>query len=342
MTGPRMTGPPVDLLGRWSTLPKPPGERLSAERVRDWAGGPVLVAVDAQGRNHLLVRLHTSTVALPRPLRGLDMQVRLLQPPGQSEGSWLDLTPTDEGDTRPFVGLASDVVAELPVNGPPDPAALFGVIERWRRFFGRTNDGLSRDEQLGLVGELWLMLEWLPAVTVAAVDAWRWPLGGRHDWVSSAGLSVEVKTTGSSTGPVVHRIGRLDQLDEPAGSRLYLLSVRAVADASGQDSLDALLERARAAASAAGSTCATLLDDRLRALDVTRADIGRYSEPLRVAQAELFEIRDSFPRLVPKSFPKGLPDGVTDIAYSLDTSACGAWLLARQPTDAPVLAAVST
>lgn len=337
-----MSAAPVDLVGRWSTLPKPAGERLSAERVRDWAGGPVLVAVDSQGRNHLLVRLHTSAVALPRPLRGLDVQVRLLQPPGQSEASWLDLTPTDEGDTRPFVGLAADVVTELPPDGPPDPAALFAVIERWRRFFGRTNDGLSRDEQLGLVGELWLLLEWLPAVTAAAIDAWKGPLGGRHDWVGAAGLSVEVKTTGASTGPVVHRVGRLDQLDEPAGSRLYLLSVRAVADASGVDSLDALLARARTAAGAAGPTCATLLDDRLRALDVTQADIGRYSEPLRVAQAELFEVVDGFPRLIPASFPSGLPVGVTDLAYNLDTSACGPWLLARQPQDTSALAPLST
>jgi hypothetical protein len=336
-----MTGAPADLVGRWATLPRPAGERLSAERVRDWVGGPVLVAVDSRGRNHLLVGLHTSSVALPRPLRGLDVQLRLLQPPGQPESSWLDLTPTDDGDTRPFVGLAADVVAELPADGPPDPAALFGVIERWRRFFGRTNDGLSRGEQLGLVGELWLLLEWLPAVTVAAVDAWKGPLGGRHDWVSSAGLSVEVKTAGSSTGPVVHRVGRLDQLDEPPGSRLYLLSVRAIADASGQDSLDALLERARAAASAAGPTCATLLDDRLRALDLTQADVGAYSDPLRVAQAELFEVTADFPRLVPGSFPNGLPAGVTDLAYSLDLSACDPWLLARRPADTQVLAALT-
>lgn len=336
-----MSGAPVDLVGRWSTLPKPAGERLSAERVRDWAGGPVLVAVDAQGRNHLLVRLHTSTVALPRPLRGLDMQVRLLQPPGQTEATWLDLTPTDEGNARPFIGLASDVVAELPTEGPPDPGTLFRVIERWRRFFGRTSDGLTREAQLGLVGELWLLLEWLPAVTAAAVDAWKGPLGGRHDWVSSAGLSIEVKTTGSSTGPVVHRIGRLDQLDEPAGGRLYLLSVRAVPDASGSDSLDGLLGRARTAATAAGPTCAGLLDDRLRALDVTLADIGRYRDPFRVTQAELFQVVQGFPRLVPSSFPGGLPVGVTDLAYNLDTSACGAWRLASRPEDTQVLAALT-
>jgi hypothetical protein len=211
------------------------------------------------------------------------------------------------------------------------------VIERWRRFFGRTNDGLSRDEQLGLVGELWLLLEWLPAVTVAAVDAWRGPLGGRHDWVSSAGLSVEVKTTGSSTGPAVHRVGRLDQLDEPPGGRLYLLSVRVIADASGQHSLDALLERARAAASAAGPTCATLLDDRLRALDLTQADVGRYREPLRAAQAELFEVRADFPRLVPGSFPTGCPPA-SRIGLQPGPEPMRPLLLATRPADTQVLA----
>lgn len=328
----------ADLALRWQSLRRPVGDGFSAERVRDWAGGQVLVGLDAQGRKHLLVRVpDTDRIRLPKPLAGLDIVIRRMHPVGQPDATWLVLASSEADGDRPFMGLAADVVAELEDDGPPDPAGLFGVIQRWRRFFGRTDEGLSRDEQLGLVGELWLLLEWLPAITVGAIEAWKGPIGGRHDWVSSSGLSVEVKTTGSSTGPVVHRVSRLDQLDEPAGSALFLLSIRAVSDASGADSLDALLQRARRAAALAGPTCAALLDDRLRALDVTHSDVGRYADPLRIAQAELFEVRIGFPRLIPASFAAGLPVGVTDVAYSIDTSACSEWLLARQPADTRVL-----
>ena len=331
-----MTGPPpadpYDLELRWRALTPPAGDRLAAERVRDWAGGPVLVALDAAGTRHLLVRVDGERgVRLPRPVAGLSLAVRRLHPAGQPDAAWIDLASTDPSSQRTFCGLCADVLAELPANGPADPAVLLAVLERWRRFWANNRDGLSRDDQLGLVGELWLLLEWLPALTVRALTAWQGPLRGRHDFVAEA-LSVEVKTTGTSTGPVVHPIARLDQLDDAGSGQLYLLSLRAVADPLGQEDLDTLVHRARTAALNAGPTCSALLEDRLHAAGVQRDDVGRYTEPLRIAQQQFYVVGQGFPRLVSASFPGGLPAGVVDVAYSLDTSACAPWLLADSPT----------
>lgn len=253
---------PGDLDLRWRALGRPGGDRLAAERVRDWAGGRVLVAVDNDGTWHLLVQIHDSPAARPsRQLVGMTVKVRPLRPPGQPEALWLDLACPDPRNHRMFSGLCADLVGELPATGAADPTTVLAVIERWRRFWTSSRDGLSRDEQLGLFGELWFLLEWLPAITTEAVTAWQGPLQGRHDWVTS-GTSVEVKTTGTATGPVVHRVHRLDQLDEPGTGTLYLLSIRAVGDPNAADSLDSLIDRARTAAAAAGDTCSTLLDDR--------------------------------------------------------------------------------
>src|SRR5664280_45714 len=82
----------------------------------------------------------------------------------------------------------------------------------------------------------------------------------------------------------------------------------------------------------AGANCAALLDDRLRAVGVTPADDGRYTEPLRVELQELYRVGSGFPRLVPATFPGGLPAGVVDVAYSVDTSACRPWLVSDVPT----------
>lgn len=327
---------PSDLELRWQALGTPVGERLSAERVRNWAGGPVLVGLDSNGTRHLLVRVDaTRNIRLPRAVAGLGISVRRLHPTGQADASWIDLASGEQSWRRPFCGLAADIITELPIAGASDPAVLFGVLERWRRFWDTSRNGLSRDEQVGLVGELWLLLEWLPRITVAAVSAWQGPLRGRHDFVSDT-VSVEVKTTRAGTGPVVHRVARLDQLDEPGTGRLYLLSLRAIPDPLGNASLDNLLQRVRAAAAAVSANCSALLEDRLDAIGVTAADDGRYSEPLRVAQQELYQVDPDFPRLISSTFPDGLPGGVVDVAYSLDTSACQPWLVTNTPDESPL------
>lgn len=174
-------------------------------------------------------------------------------------------------------------------------------------------------------------------LTVPAVTAWQGPLRGRHDFVTDT-VSVEVKTTRTATGPVVHRVARLDQLDEPGTGSLYLLSLRAVPDPLGTESLDRLLTRVRATAATVGATCAALLDDRLLAVGVSPADEGRYTEPLRIAQQELYRVGPGFPKLIPASFPTGIPAGIVDVAYSLDTSACRPWLVSDVPDVGPLAA----
>jgi hypothetical protein len=327
---------PSDLELRWRALGTPGGERLAAERVRTWAGGSVLVAVDSAGTRHLLVRVDEAhDVRLPRAVAGLALHVRRLHPTGQPDASWIDLASSDPAWHRTFCGLCADIITELPAFGAAEPSTLFAVLERWRRFWDTDRDGLTRDEQVGLVGELWLLLEWLPRLTVASLTAWQGPLRGRHDFVSDA-ISVEVKTTRAATGPVVHRVARLDQLDDAGAGQLYLLSMRAVADPLGQASLDSLLARARIAAANVSATFTALLEDRLRAAGVTTGDDGRYTEPLRISQQELYWVDEGFPRLIPSSFPHGLPGGVVDVAYSLDTSACQRWLVSDEPGEGPL------
>lgn len=322
-----------DLDLRWRTLRPGSADRLSTERVRDWAGGAVFAAIDAAETRHLLIRLPDGPrTRLPRPVRGLRLTTRRMHPPGGDDATWIDLSCTDNADTRLFTGLCADVLAELPTTGPPDLTAVSAVLDRWRRFWFGDRDGLSRDEQLGLVGELWTLLEWVPTFSVGALAAWQGPDGGRHDFVTDT-VSVEVKTAGAATGPVIHRISRLDQLDEPGGGQLYLLSLRAVADPSGTDSLDALLTRTRDVAARTSPSCTGLLHERLNALGIAPDETGRYLEPLRIAGQELYRVSGDFPRLTQATFDPRLPPGVVDITYALDTSACGPWLISSRPRD---------
>ena len=322
----------AELQARWRALDQPAGARLNAERIQDWAGGPVLVAVDAGGTRHLLIRVDDSThVRAPRPVAGLTVSVRRLRTPGHDENlTWLDLSSQDPYGTRAFAGLCADVLDDMPASGPPSPEAALAVIARWRRFWSPSHEGLSADEQLGLFGELWLLLRWVQPLTLAALASWRGPLGGRHDFVTTA-KSVEVKVTKVSTGPIVHRINGIDQLAEPGSGRLHLLSLRAVADPLGEHSLDLLIDEALTITRDMGPAAAGALDDRLTAAGWSDSDAGRYSETLRVTTQELFLVDDDFPRLTIRSFPDGLPAGISDISYTLDTSACRRWRIAVGP-----------
>ena len=266
--------------------------------------------------------------------------MRQLHAPGQDESlTWLDLSSQDPQRTRAFSSLCADVLDDLPASGQPSPETALAVIARWRRFWSPSHDILSADEQLGLFGELWLLLRWVQPLTLTALTAWRGPLGGRHDFVT-AEKSIEVKVTKVGTGPIVHRINGLDQLAGPGTGTLYLLSLRAVADPLGQHSLDLLIDEALNLARALGPAAAGALDDRLAAAGWSADDVGRYSESFRVTAQELFMIDDSFPCLTSRSFPSGLPPGIGDISYTLDTSACRRWRVAVGPQSDGLLAAL--
>ncbi|MET8310917.1 PD-(D/E)XK motif protein [Micromonospora sp. NPDC005173] len=319
-----------DLDSRWSDLPIPPSAALEARRVASWAGGPVLVGVDAAGGRHLLVGLpNAAPVRVIRPVRGLRIERRRLRVRGAEEGEWLDLVCSDATLHRLFSPLCRDVVRTLAQRTSPDVEAVLGVVERWRRFWSVSPNGLGREAELGLLGELWLLTRWLPVLNLPAVRSWVGPLGGRHDF-ACADISAEVKTSGAPAGPTVHRIHSLDQLAEPETGALHILSLRFIPDALGAVSLDAVVEDARRQA-ADDSETAEELDQRLASVGWTPADRGKYLTTWRLASQVLYEVGEGFPRLTNAFFARQLPPGVHDIAYSLDMTSCAAWMIDDRP-----------
>jgi hypothetical protein len=150
----------------------------------------------------------------------------------------------------------------------------------------------------------------------------------------SAGLALRRGQSGRvRAGPVwtrsVHRVQSLDQLAAPVSGALLLLSLRFLPDPLGDITLDAVVEQARQAA--AGDGVADELDRRLAAAEWSPADIGRYTRRWRLSHQSLYEVTGSFPRLTPDSFAQGLPDGVVDVGYTLDMSACAAWRIEAAP-----------
>ncbi len=138
-----------------------------------------------------------------------------------------------------FTTLCLDVIAFADAQ---DPArALRLVMERleaWRQFLRSISGGMSRQEAVGLVGELHV-LEALLTRDPRLLSTWRAPDSGLHDF-EHQGHAIEVKTT---LGPGWRvSISTIEQLDIIGLDRLDLVQVRLFETPTG-DTLEDLIDR---------------------------------------------------------------------------------------------------
>lgn len=222
-----------------------------------------------------------------------------------------------------FEVLAADLVEVVRQAANPAQAVALSVsrLEAWQAFLRSGRRGLSREEQIGLLGEL-TILELLAAEIgyEAAVEAWFGPLDGIHDF-SRSGIGIEVKAVAGGGNLV--RISRLDQLDRRGLSTLLVARPRFQEAPGGRTVLTAVREMREALdRSAAGARPA--FDDRLLRAGLVVVD--RQASPLcSLILQDLygFEVREEFPRLTGLS----VPPEVVDASYSLDERLLGNFLI---------------
>ncbi len=324
---------------RWDLLEAQPpsGERLTVRRALAGRHPDVLIAVDAAKRRHVLVELPNGELGgiAERTSRGIAVQTAELRPGGEATKRFIEIVCLDAQGYAALDTIAVELIEALEAGASIGRVRLVqNVLAKWRRFWSGIAQGvLSKEEQLGLFGELVFLNRWLaPAAGMAAaVKMWRGPAGARNDF-ETPGLGIEVKTTGRVDG--AHVIHGLDQLLEPPGGNLMLFSLVVRDEASGTESLPAQVAEARAHIAedyALQSQFDALIyaagyDDRLAA---------EYAKlVLRIRDAGLYKVVEGFPRLVPASLVGGVPVGVGAVEYQLRLDAAGAWLLAATPSAA--------
>lgn len=324
---------------RWELLEAQPpsGERLTVRRALAGRHPDVLIALDAAKRRHVLVELPDGELGefAERTSRGIAVQTVELRPGGEATKRFIEVVCLDAQGHAALDTIAVELIGALEAGASIGRVRLVqNVLAKWRRFWSGIAQGvLSKEEQLGLFGELWFLNRWLaPAIGVsAAVRMWRGPAGARNDF-EAPGLAIEVKTTGRVDG--AHVIHGLDQLLEPLGGKLMLFSLLVRDEASGAENLPAQVAEARGLIAedyALQSQFDALIyaagyDDRLAA---------EYSKLLlRIRDTGLYNVIDGFPRLVPASLVGGVPVGVSAVEYELRLDAAGAWLLAAIPSGA--------
>jgi hypothetical protein len=325
-----------ELESSWSAL-QPPAtpDGISGRRAAGLpAERPVYLAVDSRRRRHLLVQVPDDTAPVSqRETRSLEVTTARFQVGSNPESLYVDLICTDSAQHPTFSAIAQDLIRSLRHAPGPLRDSIVSALARWRAFWTVKAGGMSREEALGLFGELWFLRRWLGAVNGAAVRRWQATDSARHDfqWPSA---SVEVKTAATQVvGPPVHRIGSLEQLADPEQGQLYLFSLQVCEDALAGNSLHSVVASLTAELQTDFQSLSEFTD-KLAARGYSPADQQAPSRPLRILAERLYRVAADFPRLTRQSFqPGGVPPGIRGMEYEIDLAVCEPWLVASAPTD---------
>ncbi|MFO0840673.1 MAG: PD-(D/E)XK motif protein [Phycisphaerae bacterium] len=327
-----------ELESSWNTTAPPatPGGISGKRAVGLPADRPVYLAVDSQRRRHLLIQIPDATAPVQqRETRSLEVTTARFTVATNPEALYVDLICTDPAQHPTFSAIAQDLIRSVRQTPGPLRDSILSALGRWRAFWAVKTTGMSREDALGLFGELWFLRRWLGTVSATTMKRWQATDSARHDfqWPSA---SVEVKTaTTQSAGAPVHRIASLEQLAYPEQGQLYLFSLQVCDDALAANTLHGLVASLTADLQADFQALSDF-NDKLAVRGYSPVDQQAPSRTLRILAERLYRVDASFPRLTRRTFqPTGLPAGIVGMDYQLDLAVCDRWLAATAPTDPP-------
>lgn len=321
----------------WARLEpsRPVGENLTARAAISGVTDRLLCALDSEGKRHLLIALRTDEEGLrDTRSRGVSVLTRDLVVRGESAARYLDIQCLDTAGHTAFDLIGGELAEELAHPNSEPAGVVRRVLARWRRFWGQLPQSLlSREELLGLFGELWFLSRWLlPCYGVAeAVQRWRGPFGARHDFEWEL-KSVEVKATTSERGRI-HHINGLEQLCPPEQGELLFFSLRLREEAGATNTLPSLIADTRRQLESD--------DEALSRFETALAQVGyspvhddEYSRVhLRVVDEGLYAVQEDFPRLTPAQFNGDVPPGVEGVDYEINLNTFDHLCVAKSPAD---------
>ena len=303
----------------------------------------LFIGIDAAAHRHLYVEIpNTEEELTERASRGISVSTRMLNVGDGQLMRFVDVECLEPYGHAALDLVASELADALDAGATIERTSLVrNILAKWRRFWSGAGGGLlSREEQIGLFGEMWFMLLWLmPAVgEEAAVKCWRGPWGSRHDF-EAMGVAVEVKSTCSSDG--LHIVNGVEQLLAPQSGDLYFLSLKLREEQSSTHHLPSLVARARELLQS-HYEARSALDSTLESAGYLDAFEREYAKlRMQVRSERLYHVVEGFPRVVPTLFAAGVPNGVTQISYRVSVDVAPHLAVASEPVAArPYLSAM--
>jgi len=227
-----------------------------------------------------------------------------------------------------YIGQALELIH---TNGAK-PVAAFK--EAWSRLGELLEEQvvLSREKQLGLIGEL-MLLEMIAANPrcgwPVALEAWHRSAKSEHDFALPS-VDLEVKTTSKESR--VHMIGSLNQLRESPGRPLYLVSFQyspSPVHANGSTTLNDKVQGVLAAL-AGNADLTEKFNERMEKAGWESTHSPHYTARfIGRAEPRLIPVNSAFPRIIPENLTglaEDLRARIQSVVYSIDVSALGAEL----------------
>lgn len=301
-------------------LSKPTGDEWRVRGIKPELSNRLVGGINSAGNRALLIALQSNEESLDDSRsRGLSVRTIVLAEGTQRSGRYLVIECLDSNGYALFDLIAADLSNVL-INSNP-AIAVTRVLGKWRRFWGQPpRNVLSREAILGLFAELWFLRYWMiPAVGPdKAMKRWRGPMGARRDfeWTEHA---VEVKASTIVNRPAF-RISSIDQLD--AGSEtLWLFGLRLREDASSNLNLPDLIGSCVVALENDPDSL-MLLESMLSSSGYSRIFESEYRQlSLRIVNSTLYQVTNTFPKLIPSMITGGLPQSISEVRYTVDVSA---------------------
>ena len=307
----------TDLGVLWTAFAEkgPPGtgEIRTYETLVITSAGPILIALDATSKRHVLIPVSNRS-DVQEDLTGSG--VRIIA--GQFEDRGQSVSCADVICLRPdlnelFDILIVDVLDEIAKK--PNSAAhqCSIVLARWRELLASQPPAFLGKEALsGLFGEL----HYLRRIIIAGppnLGFWRGPDRERHDFRSGQ-TALEVKTSRARQGRFCEIHGH-DQLELPERGELFLSFVRVLEDESSGESVPDLIRDIQAAGIYGHELALRLQKVGYDLRDADRYEAARFV----VTEDRMYRVSQEFPRIVSQSFRTGsLPPGIKALTYEID------------------------
>lgn len=292
-------------------------------RINPQSACDLFLAVAKPSNKHMLqIKLTevSATIATNLPTaRGLDIAV--VRSENEQTGFTIQLILKEQRFGTVFDALIYDVV-EVISHAQSESAVVTALISRlqhWQKFLEQVGpDGLSREAQQGLFGELWFLRERLiPLVGLyPALLAWAGPEGAHQDFALQS-CAIEVKTT-STKEPQQLIIQSERQLDDKGLVALFLFHLSIDAREDVGESLIAMIHSLRKLLTD-DSAALDLYEDRLLEVGFLQSQSSQYEKTgYHVRNTFLYQVKDGFPRIVTTD----LRPGVGTVRYSIIASEC--------------------